>query len=610
MIDAAPVARHGGRDARRVAEKIQGFDWGRTPLGPSQRWPQSLKTTLSLMLNSPFPMWLVWGEGLTYFYNDAFQPHLGDKPEALGRSFADISADVSPSLAPIMQRALQGEASYFEDFGLTLERCGYPERTWWTFAYSPVLGEGGEVAGVLCVGRETTGEVTARATLSTERERLARLFEQTPSHIAFLSGPNHVYELVNEAHRRLAPGREILGKSARDAFPEIAGQGVFELLDQVYASGRGQAQTGVEIALADPNGVLRKRYVDILYQPITAEDGAVTGIFVEGRDVTQRVAAEAAVREREERLALAVDAGRMGAWDLEVNTGEITLSAGAIAMLGLPARQTYALADLEGGSLPGEFDRLRTALAEARGRNDASFEGDFRHIRADDGELRWFLIRGRAEFVAASGSLRCFGVLMDLTERKAAEERLHLLAREVDHRANNLLAAVQSVVNLTRAPDVPTFRARIRGRLGALANAHRLLAESRWTGACLARVVAEELEPYRDGLLRIAGPDAKLAPPVAQALAIALHELATNAAKHGSLSTPNGRTRVSWTKPDKNRLVHMTWLEQGGPPTQPQPRAGFGMTLLTRAFAGQPGCGVALDWRPGGLCCQLTFAVL
>jgi two-component sensor histidine kinase len=593
-----------------VAEKIQGFDWASTPLGPTVRCPQSLKTTLSLMLNSPFPMWLVWGEGLTYLYNDAFQPHLGDKPEVLGRSFAEISADVSPSLAPIMDRALQGEASYFEDLCLTLERSGYPERTWWTFAYSPVLGEGGEVGGVLCVGRETTGEVTARATLSTERQRLARLFEQTPSCIAFLSGPNHVYELVNEAHRRLAPGREILGKSARDAFPEIEGQGVFEILDQVYASGRAQTHTGVEIKLADSAGVLRKHHVDILYQPIAAEDGAVTGIFVEGRDIAQRVAAEAAVRERDERLALAVDAGRMGAWDLELSTGEITLSAGAGAMLGLPAGQTFALADLEGCSLAGEFDRLRAALSEARQRNDAFFETELRHIRPDDGELRWFLIRGRAEFVAAGGSLRCFGVLMDLTERKAAEDRLHLLAREVDHRANNLLAAVQSVVNLTRAPDVPTFRARIRGRLGALASAHRLLAESRWTGACLGRVVAEELEPYRDGLLRISGPDAKLAPPVAQALAIALHELATNAAKHGSLSTPDGRTSVIWKKPDKNRLVHMTWLEEGGPPTNPPAHPGFGMTLLTRAFAGQPGGGVELDWRPAGLCCRLTFSAL
>lgn len=102
---------------------------------------------------------------------------------------------------------------------------------------------------------------------------------------------------------------------------------------------------------------------------------------------------------------------------------------------------------------------------------------------------------------------------MDLTERKAAEDRLHLLAREVDQRANNLLAAVQSIVNLTRAKDVPSFRERIRGRLSALANAHRLLSESRWTGAGLARIVAEELEPFRDGHVLIDGPDARLAPP-------------------------------------------------------------------------------------------------
>jgi two-component sensor histidine kinase len=199
---------------------------------------------------------------------------------------------------------------------------------------------------------------------------------------------------------------------------------------------------------------------------------------------------------------------------------------------------------------------------------------------------------------------------MDLTERKQAEDRLLLLAREVDHRANNLLAAVQSIVNLTRAEDIAGFRERISGRISALGNAHRLLAESRWMGADLARVVAEELEPYREGHVSIAGPDAQLAPPVAQALAVALHELATNAAKHGSLSTASGRTLVTWSQPDKQRLIHMTWQELGGPPPSAPTKPGFGMTLLQRAFTGQPGGSAELDWRPEGLCCRLRFPVL
>jgi two-component sensor histidine kinase len=610
MTEASASLRFIGRDARRVADKIRAFDWSATPLGPSGGWPQSLQTTLGLMLNSPYPMWLAWGEGLTYFYNDAFQPNLADKPEPLGKPFAEAAADALPTLAPIMERALRGEASYFEDFPVTLERYGFREKTWWTFSYAPVVGEAGQVDGVLCIGRETTREVMARATLSTERERLARLFQQTPSSVAVLSGPSHVYELVNETHRGLAPGRDFVGRPVRQVFPEVEGQGVFERLDEVYASGRAHVETGFKVELAGPGGVPEEHFVDLVYQPLTDDDGAVSGIFVQGHDVTQRVTAEAAVREREERLRFALDAGRMGAWDLDVNAGEVTLSDGAREILGLPSGTPLSIADLEANSSPGAYDGMKAALREALKNNDPFFEAEHQHVRADDGQVRWILIRGRSRLVSVGGTLRCFGVLMDLTDRKEAEDRLRLLAREVDHRANNLLAAVQSVVNLTQAEDVPGFRERIRGRLRALANAHRLLAENRWTGAGLAQVVGEELEPYGGGHVRFEGPDAQLAPSVAQALAVALHELATNAAKHGSLSTPQGWTVVTWSGPDQERVVHMTWLEEGGPSPSSPARPGFGMTLLARAFAGHRGGSVELDWRPEGLCCRLTFPVL
>lgn len=598
------------QNAKPMAEQVQLFDWASTPLGPSSGWPQSLRTMLSVVLNSRFPMCLAWGEGLTCIYNDAYRPLLADKPEALGRPFPEAWADAWPGVAAIMARAVAGEASYFEEFPATIERHGHPAQTWWTFSVSPVAGESSEVGGVLCVIQEVTGEVNARIALRAERERLARLFEQAPSFIAFLRGPDHRYELANEAHRRLAPGRELLGRSPRAVFPELEGQGFFEMLDEVYRTGRPQTLTGFRFPLGDAYEDLRDRYLDVIYQPITDEDGSVTGIFVEGHDVTVRVAAEAAVRDREDRLRLAIDAGQMATWDLDVEAGTVTLSDGAHAMLGLPADRPLTVPDLAAGSIPGEFDRMRAALREARKRKDPFFEVEFRHVRLDDGQIRWFLVRGRTEFVDARGTRSCFGVVMDLTDRKAEEERLLLLAREVDHRANNLLAAVQSVVNLTRGDDVPSFRKSIGGRIRALANAHRLLAESRWAGAGLAQVVADELEPYREGHVQIEGPDARLAPPVAQALAMALHELATNAAKHGSLSRPEGRTQVTWSPPDEKRLIHMTWRERGCEPPSLPPQAGFGMTLLQRAFAGQPGGSVELDWRPDGLCCKLSFPVL
>jgi PAS domain S-box-containing protein len=596
--------------AQQMAEKVRVFDWASTPLGPIASWPRALHNTLGFLLNSGFPMWLAWGDSLTYFYNDAFRPLQGSQPEPLGKPLAEISADAWPTIAPLVEQALRGEACYREDFAVTLARGDRPERTWWTVSYSPVFGEAGEVSGVLCVSHETTREVNTRSALSIEREQLARLFEQAPSNVAFVSGPDHVYELVNERHRRYAAGRELIGKTVREAFPEVESQGVIELLNEVYRSGVARVENGLKIGLADEKGALRDRYLDVVFQPIAADDGKVTGIFVEGHDVTERVAAEAALIEREERLRLAMDAGRMGAWDLDVGSDSITLSPGALTMLGLPHGRVFSIAELEALSIDGEFDGVRAALKEAQQRNDPYFEAECRHVHPGDGQIRWLLVRGRAEFVGASGALRCFGVLMDVTERKQAEERLLLLAREVDHRANNLLGSVQSIVNLTGAEDVAGFRERVRGRINALASAHRLLAESRWTGAGLARVVAEELEPYREAHVRIDGPDAQLSPAVAQAVAIALHELATNAAKHGSLSRAGGRTLVTWGRPDDKRLVHMTWQELGGPPASPPTRLGFGMTLLQRAFSGQPGGSVEFTWLPEGLRCRLSVPIL
>lgn len=122
--------------------------------------------------------------------------------------------------------------------------------------------------------------------------------------------------------------------------------------------------------MADASGVLREHYVDVIYQPTTAADGSVTGIFVEGHDVTKRLIAEAAVSDREERLRLAVDTGRMATWDLDIGSGAITLSAGALSMLGLPADRPFSVAELEASSLPGEFDHMRTALRKAQQRKD------------------------------------------------------------------------------------------------------------------------------------------------------------------------------------------------------------------------------------------------
>jgi two-component sensor histidine kinase len=159
------------------------------------------------------------------------------------------------------------------------------------------------------------------------------------------------------------------------------------------------------------------------------------------------------------------------------------------------------------------------------------------------------------------------GISRDITERKRTEAQVSILAREAEHRAKNLLANVEAMVRLSNSDTPDGLKEAIAGRIRALANVHSLFVRSRWAGAELGSLVKQELSPYsRDGEMRtqIDGPTVVLKPELAQAIAVALHELATNAAKYGALSVAEGRVRVEWSRAADGQLV-LRWTEAGGP---------------------------------------------
>jgi two-component sensor histidine kinase len=184
-----------------------------------------------------------------------------------------------------------------------------------------------------------------------------------------------------------------------------------------------------------------------------------------------------------------------------------------------------------------------------------------------------------------------------------------LLTSEVDHRSNNLLAVAQAMLRLTKADTAEEFQTVFAGRLSALANVQRLFSASRWTGANLKTIVEEELRPYasRDGeRIRIAGDDVRLPPTLAQSIAVALHELATNAAKYGALSRPSGRLEISWETNGAEPLV-LHWSESGGPRVNEAPtRKGFGIGAVDGIIRTLRGT-ITRQWRPEGLVCELSF---
>ncbi len=232
-------------------------------------------------------------------------------------------------------------------------------------------------------------------------------------------------------------------------------------------------------------------------------------------------------------------------------------------------------------------------------------------MRCRDGDYRWFLSRAVPIRDQHGSVVTWFGSNTDITERYEAEEREKLLAREVDHRAKNMLAVVQSIVLLTSERDPDALRTAVVNRIQALSRAHTLLAASRWEGIDVRRLVEEELAPFMAGALPQAvlqGPSLVLRPDAAQALAMVLHELATNAVKYGALGVPSGRVRVQWSIRHDGRL-RLIWRESDGPPIAPPKSRGFGSTVISTIVQRQLRGDLSMDWATTGLVCSLSVPV-
>src|SRR5512139_493889 len=270
--------------------------------------------------------------------------------------------------------------------------------------------------------------------------------------------------------------------------------------------------------------------------------------------------------ESEQRRSLAIAAGKMGSWDWDWINGDWMWDEGQYQIFGLdPDSFVVTPSNVQALLHPDDINELRKAQAQfAKGVK--SYEAEFRIVRPN-GEVRWCAGTAAVTVDDAGRVVRVSGVTVDITERKHAEERQSLLAREVDHRAKNALALAQSIVRLTRGDSVKSYVQSVEGRINALARVHTVLSLSSWQGAEIRRLVDEEFAPYSVGnQVALSGPEVQLRPATAQTLALALHELVTNSAKYGALSTLSGRLSVSWENDDGQ--LRLVWREEGGPPVQ------------------------------------------
>lgn len=270
------------------AQLVRTLDWSGSSLGVADEWPPSLKVLLNTILSSPYPMYLAWGPDLIWFFNDAYRPILGNLTAGFGQPLPEARSDHWPVMKPMVEQALSGKKVFAEDLPLfDFFRHDKQETAYFTFSYSPARDEAGVIQGMLCVCIETTVPMQERASMRRDNRRIRELFERAPSFIAMSVGPQHRLELTNESFTELCGRGSLLGHTIRDALPELEGQGVFEVLDHVYATGEPFLGHEVPVKLKAPDGELRKWHINFMCTPVRDEDECVTGIFVEGFDVSE-----------------------------------------------------------------------------------------------------------------------------------------------------------------------------------------------------------------------------------------------------------------------------------------------------------------------------------
>jgi len=436
-----------------VASLMRARDWSDSPLGPPEQWPQALRSVVSLMLASKFPMFVAWGPQLGFLYNDPYAEILGKKhPAALGQRFQEIWAEIWDDVGPLAQRALAGEATFQENLPLLMHRKGYDEQTWFTFSYSPVRDDNGDIAGMYCACTETTEGVLASRHRERENERLRLMFQQAPGLIAVLRETDHVFELANEAYQRLVGTRDLIGKRVSEALPEVQGQGFIELLDQVYRSGEPYVGRAVPVRLMRDHR-LEERFVDFIYQPLRDEAGAVRGIFVEGSDVTDAVRTTQALRESEQRLLQLANTIHHLAW-ISGPGGDVQWCNDRwYEFTGLHRCEGEAPVGWESIIHPDDLPRV-LARWEQSLRTGTLYECEMRMRRVDGA---WRLFFGRAAPVrdADGRVVQWFGTNTDITEARQARDALLDANRRKDeflamlaHELRNPLAPVRTAANL------------------------------------------------------------------------------------------------------------------------------------------------------------------
>jgi PAS domain S-box-containing protein len=376
-----------------MGERIRRFDWGCTSLGPPDRWPASLRTAVRLMLNTNHPVFLFWGPELLCLYNDAYSQSIGPEqhPAILGMPAKSAWSEIWHIIEPQISQVMSGLGStWHENQLIPITRFGRMERVYWTYSYAPIHDDPSEnsVGGVMVLCTETTKRVLAEERSRAEELRWRSLFVDAPGFMCVLNGPEHRFAYANPALLTLIGKRDIIGRVVVDVLPEIVSQGFLDLLDTAFVSGVSHAQTSAVVMLSRQNeeSGRDRRIVDFVMQPIRDVHGTVTGVFVQGSDVTDRELAQGLLRESEQRYRALADSVPAMVWVADTEGWCEYANRGWSEFTGSTPTDGHGLRWFDAVSEEDQ-QRLRSAVPD-----DARYDMELQ-IRRHDGVYRWFQTR-------------------------------------------------------------------------------------------------------------------------------------------------------------------------------------------------------------------------
>lgn len=319
-------------------------------------------------------------------------------------------------------------------------------------------------------------------------------------------------------------------------------------------------------------------------------------------DITEEVVREQSLQDAAARLSLALDAAQLAVWELDITEDRLSPSPALNRLYGFPEDARPTSDEFRSRYAPGEQQRIEELGREARLRGENRIRAEVKHVMPD-GSVKWLLIQAQEAEPLADGHARAIGVAMDITERRQSEEKLAVIAREMEHRVKNSLTLVQALVDQSFRAPRPAEEGKLvfSQRLAAYVRATELLTKSE-QGAEMAALADVALAPFRgneNDQITTNGPSVQLEPGLAAAIVLGLHELATNAVKYGSLSVPEGSVEIVWSQ-DKGCFT-LDWRERGGPPVAQPARTGFGSRLLGGALLQGKGGETSLSFAPDGV---------